>query len=268
MTSVISWEFWGALPVLVLFGILAAGWLLPPDVKIFPAKKKRDPGPMNTGVLLALFLLIGLGMAASMLFGALDALGLPVKALLLASAGLMVWAMVGCFNVYSIRVISENWIRIPLCGVVGLFNLLLVLGAPLLFLDKPQGDSANIGPAYWLDVGFLFVAHGGLTLALLYPERTLPLLLRVPLIQGFFNHHTLEQQEETPPAEGLPRPGATGTCKTPLRPVGKVLCEGVVYQARSHGPLIDAGTLVEVIAAEAGEIVVRPQSPLVPIEKS
>jgi len=55
-------------------------------------------------------------------------------------------------------------------------------------------------------------------------------------------------------------PGDSGKALTRLNPVGKVVVNGLILEARSEEGLLDEGTLVEVVRLLDSSIVVKPKS--------
>ncbi len=52
--------------------------------------------------------------------------------------------------------------------------------------------------------------------------------------------------------------GQKGTVKTQLHPCGRVRIKGKLYDAKSEQVVVEAGTVVEVIYIESGELLVKP----------
>lgn len=67
---------------------------------------------------------------------------------------------------------------------------------------------------------------------------------------------TLTTSIETPVAAGV-APGTKGVALTELRPLGRAEFDGQRYEVRCQNGLAAAGTQVEVIAAEPGNLLVR-----------
>jgi len=67
---------------------------------------------------------------------------------------------------------------------------------------------------------------------------------------------TLTATIETPTALGA-APGTQGVALAELRPLGRAEIDGQRYEVRCQNGLAPAGTRVEVIAAEPGNLLVR-----------
>ena len=80
--------------------------------------------------------------------------------------------------------------------------------------------------------------------------------LRWFAVKFFRRALTLTTSIETPPAVGA-APGTQGVALTELRPLGRAEIDGQRYEVRCQNGLAPAGTRVEVIAAEPGNLLVR-----------
>lgn len=80
--------------------------------------------------------------------------------------------------------------------------------------------------------------------------------LRWFAVKFFRRALTLTTSIETPPAAGA-APGTQGVALTELRPLGRAEIDGQRYEVRCQNGLAPAGTRVEVIAAEPGNLLVR-----------
>lgn len=80
--------------------------------------------------------------------------------------------------------------------------------------------------------------------------------LRWFAVKFFHRALTLTTSIETPPAVGA-APGTQGVALTELRPLGRAEIDGQRYEVRCQNGLAAAGTRVEVIAAEPGNLLVR-----------
>ncbi|WP_397385430.1 NfeD family protein [Prosthecobacter sp.] len=80
--------------------------------------------------------------------------------------------------------------------------------------------------------------------------------LRWFAVKFFRRALTLTTSIETPPAVGA-APGTQGVALTELRPLGRAEIDGQRYEVRCQNGLAAAGTRVEVIAAEPGNLLVR-----------
>lgn len=80
--------------------------------------------------------------------------------------------------------------------------------------------------------------------------------LRWFAVKFFHRALTLTASIETPPAVGA-APGTQGVALTELRPLGRAEIDGQRYEVRCQNGLAPAGTRVEVIAAEPGNLLVR-----------
>lgn len=80
--------------------------------------------------------------------------------------------------------------------------------------------------------------------------------LRWFAVKFFRRALTLTTSIETPPVVGA-APGTQGVALTELRPLGRAEIDGQRYEVRCQNGLAAAGTRVEVIAAEPGNLLVR-----------
>jgi len=80
--------------------------------------------------------------------------------------------------------------------------------------------------------------------------------LRWFAVKFFRRALTLTATIETPAALGA-APGTQGVALTELRPLGRAEIDGQRYEVRCQNGLAPAGTRVEVIAAEPGNLLVR-----------
>lgn len=80
--------------------------------------------------------------------------------------------------------------------------------------------------------------------------------LRWFAVKFFHRALTLTTSIEMPPAVGA-APGTQGVALTELRPLGRAEIDGQRYEVRCQNGLAAAGTRVEVIAAEPGNLLVR-----------
>ena len=80
--------------------------------------------------------------------------------------------------------------------------------------------------------------------------------LRWFAVKFFRRALTLTTSIETPPAAGA-APGTRGVALTELRPLGRAEIDGQRYEVRCQNGLAPAGTRVEVIATEPGNLLVR-----------
>ena len=80
--------------------------------------------------------------------------------------------------------------------------------------------------------------------------------LRWFAVKFFRRALTLTATIKTPTALGA-APGTQGVALTELRPLGRAEIEGQRYEVRCQNGLAPAGTRVEVIAAEPGNLLVR-----------
>lgn len=80
--------------------------------------------------------------------------------------------------------------------------------------------------------------------------------LRWFAVKFFSQALTLTTSIETPAAAGA-APGSQGVALTELRPLGRAEFNGQRYEVRCQNGLAAAGTPVEVIAAEPGNLLVR-----------
>lgn len=149
-------------------------------------------------------------------------------------------------------------------AILTLFGILLIMLETFLpgWVAGILGTVA-IFAAIWLAlmseelVGWTSNQRVGLALAIVvFAMAVLIIWLRWFAVKFFRRALTLTTSIETPPALGA-APGTQGVALTELRPLGRAEIDGQRYEVRCQNGLAAAGTRVEVIAAEPGNLLVR-----------
>ena len=149
-------------------------------------------------------------------------------------------------------------------AILTLFGILLIMLETFLpgWVAGILGTIA-IFAAIWLAlmseelVGWTSNQRVGLALAIVvFAMAVLIVWLRWFAVKFFRRALTLTTSIETLPAAGAP-PGSQGVALTELRPLGRAEIDGQRYEVRCQNGLAAAGTRVEVIAAEPGNLLVR-----------
>ena len=227
------------------------------------------PGPAErTAAWLAGIAPLLMGLALLLLFFEINTPGVGIWALLAAVSGsLFLFAqyyldLVEHFEVallvLGLALIAVELLLLPTGGVLAIGGgLCLLAGAVLAFLPN-ELDFAPGDPDFR---GALFEAalQGGIALAV--AGGGLLLLLKVLPAVKLRSRLTVEAEVSgTSDATGPSLIGRTGRTEGMLRPTGTVAVGRGHHSARAeHGTWIAAGEPVEVVAAELGELVVRPR---------
>ncbi|MHB1081474.1 MAG: NfeD family protein [Prosthecobacter sp.] len=129
--------------------------------------------------------------------------------------------------------------------VAGILGAIAIFAA--IWLALRSEDLAG-----WSDNQRMVLALGIVVFAM----AVLIVWLRWFAVKFFRRALTLTTSIETPPAVGA-APGTQGVALTELRPLGRAEIDGQRYEVRCQNGLAPAGTRVEVIAAEPGNLLVR-----------
>lgn len=149
-------------------------------------------------------------------------------------------------------------------AILTLFGILLIMLETFLpgWVAGILGTIA-IFAAVWLTlmseelVGWTSNQRVGLALVIVVCAMAVLIVwLRWFAVKFFRRALTLTTSIDTPPPAGAP-PGSQGVALTELRPLGRAEIDGQRYEVRCQNGLAAAGTRVEVIAAEPGNLLVR-----------
>lgn len=149
-------------------------------------------------------------------------------------------------------------------AILTLFGILLIMLETFLpgWVAGILGTIA-IFTAIWLAlmseelVGWTSNQRMGLALAIVVCAMAVLIVwLRWFAVKFFHRALTLTTSIETPPAARA-APGTQGVALTELRPLGRAEIAGQRYEVRCQNGLAAAGTRIEVIAAEPGNLLVR-----------
>jgi membrane-bound ClpP family serine protease len=159
-----------------------------------------------------------------------------------ASQATDVWLIAG-FALFGVAVIALSLeLVVPSAGVLTTVCVLGLVGSVVCFF---------LHSALW---GFASLAAvlGGAPFAIGYG---LQLWTTTPLARRSVLH--AEVREPRAAAEALPAPGREGTCRTALRPVGRVEIDGTVHEALAEEGFLEAGERVRVSGRDGGTLRVR-----------
>lgn len=165
------------------------------------------------------------------------------------------WEIIALF--VGILLIAAEIFFIPGFGVAGIAGITLTVGSLILVMVNNDAFNFDYVPSGDLAIS-AFAAlggiAGGIALLLFGGAR----LTRSKAFQRVANYDT-QRKEEGYTANFVPhiQPGARGNAHTILRPGGKVMIDGQVYDAFTRGEYIEQGEPVEVIGAEASTLKVR-----------
>lgn len=144
---------------------------------------------------------------------------------------------------------------IPGFGVAGIAGLVLMVGALFLGLVPNDGvalpDAATVSRALaTLATSLVLLVLLAISLARLLPSSSrFNRLVLAPALSAA-EGYTAADTDET-------LIGATGTALTPLRPAGTALVGDRRVDVVSEGPMVSAGTPVEVVSVRGSRVVVR-----------
>lgn len=130
-------------------------------------------------------------------------------------------------------------------GVAGVLGTVAILISIWLALMSEELSGWSSGQRIALALGIV-----------VFSVSVLIIWLRWFAVKFFHRALTLTTSIETPPAVGA-APGAQGIALTELRPLGRAEIDGQRYDVRCQNGLAAAGTRVEVIATEPGNLLVR-----------
>lgn len=212
-------------------------------------------------------LLLALGLAGLFIelrtpgFGVPGTIGLVCLALFFwghTIAGLSGWLEVALFLVGVILLLIEIFV-IPGFGITGIIGILMIIAALVLaMLDWTPGRGV---PASTMFFKPLAIVAGAIVLALVLMVAVARLFPHTPGLNRIFLTYALHGTVAgTAEAEGGTQAalvGKEGVAKTVLRPAGKALIDGVVYDVVTDGDFLDVGTPVRVAECSGNRIVVR-----------
>ncbi len=152
-------------------------------------------------------------------------------------------ASIAILTLFGILLIMlETFLPGWVAGILGTIALFIALWLTLMSEDLVGWSS---GQRMWLALGIV-----------LFSVAALLAWLRWFAVKFFRRAMTLTTTIETPAAVGA-APGSQGIALTELRPLGRAEIDGQRYEVRCQNGLAAAGTRVEVIAAEPGNLLVR-----------
>jgi membrane-bound serine protease (ClpP class) len=159
--------------------------------------------------------------------------------------------------VIGVLLLAAEVFVIPGFGVAGISGMVLVFGSlVLIMLDNDWFDFSGvaIGKLWSALVAVSLGMVGSLVLFVFTGAR----LINSKQFKKISLQHTLEREDgytSTYITEKMI--GKTGTAYTVLRPSGKVMIDGTLYDAATRGEYVDSGTPVTVISQEGTSIRVK-----------
>lgn len=176
-------------------------------------------------------------------------------------AGMSGWLEVALFLTGVILLLIEIFL-IPGFGVTGITGIVLILAALILaMLDWSPAQGVPATSQLFKPVAIVAGGFLGSVVLMIIAARLFP---RTPGVNRIFLSYSLDSAASTA-AGNLPPTvaaleGKTGVAKTILRPAGKALIDGVLYDVVTDGEFIPAGTPVRVASCTGNRIVVNPVS--------
>lgn len=165
------------------------------------------------------------------------------------------WEILALF-VGIILILLEIFV-IPGFGVAGVTGIALTVSSLVLIMLNNDFFNFEFVPLGDI-VTALVSALGGLTGSVLLLFIAGPKLTKTRAFQNIALHDTQETtQGYTSSAFTKELVGKKGTAYTVLRPSGKIILDGAVYDAYTRGDYIDKGQTVEVIATEGTSLRVK-----------
>ncbi len=152
-------------------------------------------------------------------------------------------ASIAILTLFGILLIMlETFLPGGVAGILGTIAIFTAIGLTLMSEEL---------------VGWTSNQRGALALGIMvFAMVVLTGWLRWFAVKFFHRALTLTASIETPPAVGA-APGTQGVALTELRPLGRAEIDGHRYEVRCQNGLAPAGTRVEVIATEPGNLLVR-----------
>lgn len=154
---------------------------------------------------------------------------------------------------------------VPTFGFLGVIGILMFLGGLLAMMLPGLGsvsfdyDSKTLNAAGVYFMNRLAWISGALILsmiAIIFLARYV-----LPAFSGFnpfiLQGHEQEGYIASTPASELPQPGKTGEVFATLRPAGKVIIDGEIYDAMTSGGYIEKGEPIVVVRLEGSVIIVN-----------
>jgi membrane-bound serine protease (ClpP class) len=162
--------------------------------------------------------------------------------------------------VLGVLLLAAEVFVLPGFGVAGISGLVLVFGSlVLIMLDNDWFDFTRVATArLWQSLVAVSLGMAG---SLVLIVVTGAKVLNSKRFQKLTLQHTLER-EDGYTSTYITREliGKTGTAYTVLRPSGKVMIDGTLYDAATRGEYVDSGTPVTVISQEGTSIRVRKEA--------
>ncbi|NJL14385.1 MAG: nodulation protein NfeD [Microscillaceae bacterium] len=176
------------------------------------------------------------------------------------------------FTPYYLNGLAENWellvfilgvlllgaevFVLPGFGIAGVAGMILTFGALLLMMLNNQGFDFTYVPTWAFYQATLVIAFGviGSALVIIF---ALPRLLSSERFKNISLQDVQTGKRATSNFYTEPMLGKTGISHTVLRPSGKVLIEGQIYDAYSQGDFIEEGQPIKVISQEGTSLRVK-----------
>jgi membrane-bound serine protease (ClpP class) len=165
--------------------------------------------------------------------------------------------------VLGVLLLAAEVFVLPGFGVAGISGLVLVFGSlVLIMLDNDWFDFTYVATdKLWRSLVAVSLGMAG---SLVLFVVTGAKVLNSKRFKRITLQHTLEREDGYTSSyitEALI--GKTGTAYTVLRPSGKVMIDGTLYDAATRGEYVDSGTPVTVISQEGTSIRVRKEAAVI-----
>lgn len=146
-------------------------------------------------------------------------------------------------------------------GFLGGFGLLLFFGGLItMLLPSLQGESFSIDPTNWGIILSEWAYRLSVFLAVIFLGLTLCLVLsRFVFRKSVFAKKLILKQarEEKKEVEYRPKKGAEGEAFSALRPFGKVMIDGKLYEAETEGEMIYQSSKIVVLDSSKRNLLVK-----------
>jgi membrane-bound serine protease (ClpP class) len=165
------------------------------------------------------------------------------------------WEILALF--IGITLIVLELFVIPGFGVAGVLGIIFTVGSLILIMLNNDFFNFDFVPLGDIIIAMV-AALGGLTgggLLLLFGSSR---ITQTKAFQKMIRHETQEKEKGyTANFNQEPMVGKSGTAFTVLRPAGKVIIDGKIYDAFSRGEYIEKAELIEVIDVESSTLRVK-----------
>jgi len=176
-------------------------------------------------------------------------------------AGMSGWLEAALFLTGVVLLLVEIFL-IPGFGVTGITGIVLILAALILaMLDWSPAQGIPTSSQFFKPVAIVAGGFLGALVLLIVAARLFP---HTPGVNRLFLNYALDSASSTAagnlPPDVATLVGKSGVAKTILRPAGKALIDGALYDVVTDGEFVPAGTPVRVVTCAGNRIVVNPVS--------